>query len=65
MAAAFDTHELINNRRQIRKIELSVEGDGAFAVVDIDTLWRDQQGMTIIGRAGSARSIRKLATNGS
>jgi ketosteroid isomerase-like protein len=40
----FDTHELINNRRQIRKIELSAEGDGAFAVVDIDTLWRDQQG---------------------
>jgi ketosteroid isomerase-like protein len=40
----FDTHELINNRREIRKIELSAEGDGAFAVVDIDTLWRDQQG---------------------
>jgi ketosteroid isomerase-like protein len=40
----FDSHELINNRRQIRKIEMSAEGDGAFAVVDIDTLWRDQQG---------------------
>jgi ketosteroid isomerase-like protein len=40
----FDTHELINNRRQIRKIEVSAEGDGAFAVVDIDTLWRDRQG---------------------
>jgi ketosteroid isomerase-like protein len=40
----FDTHELVHNRRQIRKIEMSAEGDGAFAVVDIDTLWRDPQG---------------------
>jgi ketosteroid isomerase-like protein len=30
--------------RQIRKIEISKEGDGAFAVVDIDTLWIDAAG---------------------
>ncbi|MHA2041528.1 MAG: DUF4440 domain-containing protein [Candidatus Thorarchaeota archaeon] len=40
----FDTHELIHNRRNLRKIEVSKEGDGAFAVVDIDTLWRDRHG---------------------
>lgn len=40
----FDTHRLIHNQRQIRKIEISKEGDGAFAVVDIDTLWIDQGG---------------------
>lgn len=40
----FDTHELVHNRREIRRIEISAEGDGAFAVVDIDTLWRDRDG---------------------
>lgn len=40
----FDTHRLIHNKREIRKIEVSKEGDSAFAVVDIDTLWRDAQG---------------------
>ena len=40
----FDTHELVRNEREIRKIEVSEEGDGAFAVVDIDTVWRDADG---------------------
>ena len=40
----FDTHELAWNRREIRKIELSAELDGAFAVVDIDTCWRGAEG---------------------
>jgi len=40
----FDTHELIHNIRTIKKIEVSKEGDGAFAVIDIDTLWRDEVG---------------------
>jgi len=40
----FDTHELVHNHRQIRKIVISEEEDGAFAVVDIDTLWRDAKG---------------------
>ena len=35
----FDTHRLARNQREIKKIEISKEGDGAFAVVDIDTLW--------------------------
>lgn len=40
----FDTHELVRNEREIRKIEVSREGDGAFAVVDIDTVWRSPEG---------------------
>lgn len=40
----FDTHTLVHNHREIKKIEVSNEGDGAFAVVDIDTLWIDREG---------------------
>ncbi len=36
----FETHDLIHNNREIRKIVVSKQGDAAFAVVDIDTLWR-------------------------
>jgi ketosteroid isomerase-like protein len=36
----FDTHDLMHNRRIIRRIEVAAENDGGFAVVDVDTLWR-------------------------
>jgi len=36
----FDTHDLVHNRREIVRIEVTAENDGAFAVVDVDTLWR-------------------------
>ena len=36
----FDSHDLMRNRRDTVKIEVSDEQDAAFAVVDIDTLWR-------------------------
>jgi ketosteroid isomerase-like protein len=39
----FDTHDLIHNRRVTVKIEVSKEEDAAFAVVDIDTLWRHKE----------------------
>jgi ketosteroid isomerase-like protein len=39
-AALLDTHELVKNDRFIRKIVTTAEGDGGFAVVDIDTRWR-------------------------
>jgi len=38
----FSRYELVHNRRSIAKIEISAEADGAIAVVDIDTLWRDR-----------------------
>lgn len=49
----FDTHTLVHNRRQIQKIEISEQGDGALAVVDVDTLWRDASGKDFLwkGRA--------------
>ena len=37
----FKENELIYNDRKIVKIKVSKEGDGAIAVVDIDTLWED------------------------
>ncbi len=40
----FDTHRLVHNLREIKKILLSEEQDGALAVVDIDTLWVDAKG---------------------
>jgi ketosteroid isomerase-like protein len=39
----FDTHRLVHNKRVIKKIVISNEKDGAFAVVDIDTLWIDKE----------------------
>jgi ketosteroid isomerase-like protein len=40
----FDNFQLVHNRREIKKIVISAEKDGAFAVVDIDTLWVDKEG---------------------
>ena len=46
-------NELVHNKRQIRKIVTTLEGDGGFAVVDVDTLWRNKNGneQHWIGRA--------------
>ena len=43
-ADLFASWELVHNRRDTVKIEVSEQGDGAFAVVDIDTLWRRRDG---------------------
>jgi len=39
-ADLFEKYELVHNRRNTVRICVSAEGDGAFAVVDVDTLWR-------------------------
>ncbi len=39
----FDSHELVHNRRTIQCVRVSAEQDGAFAVVDVDTLWRHRE----------------------
>lgn len=39
----FDHHDLIRNQCETVKIEVSREQDAAFAVVDIDTLWRHKE----------------------
>jgi hypothetical protein len=38
----FTRYELVHNRRSIVKVEVSAEADGAIAIVDIDTLWRER-----------------------
>jgi hypothetical protein len=40
----FDSHTLVHNRRETKRIKISDQGDAAFAVVDVDTLWRDLNG---------------------
>jgi ketosteroid isomerase-like protein len=37
----FDTHDLVHNNRKTLRIVVSEQADGAFAVVDVDTLWRN------------------------
>jgi ketosteroid isomerase-like protein len=39
----FDTHDLVHNKRIIQRIDITPEGDGGFAVVDVDTLWRNRK----------------------
>ena len=39
----FETYTLVHNNRATLRIVLSDEGDGAFAVVDVDTLWRHKE----------------------
>ena len=39
----FARYKLVHNRRDIKKIVISDQEDGAFAVVDIDTLWIDKK----------------------
>jgi ketosteroid isomerase-like protein len=36
----FRSHGLVHNDRRTVRIVVSEQGDGAFAVVDVDTLWR-------------------------
>jgi hypothetical protein len=38
----FQSHELVRNSRKTVGITVSAEGDGAFAVVDVDTAWRNR-----------------------
>jgi ketosteroid isomerase-like protein len=56
----FDTHELIHNRRRIVKVVVSTEGDGAFAVVDVDTLWRDAAGKDFHWKGRACKIYTKL-----
>jgi GrpB-like predicted nucleotidyltransferase (UPF0157 family)/ketosteroid isomerase-like protein len=59
----FDTHDLIHNNRTTLKIELSKELDAAFAVVDIDTLWRHvESGEESHWKGRVCKMYTKLAT---
>jgi methylmalonyl-CoA/ethylmalonyl-CoA epimerase len=56
----FDTHQLIHNHRAIRKIEVSEQEDGAFAVVDVDTLWRDSNGRDLHWKGRACKIYAKV-----
>lgn len=40
----FSNYQLIKNNRQTQKVFVTQQGDGAFAVVDVDTLWKSVSG---------------------
>lgn len=50
----FYKFDLIKNQRNTVQIKVSQQGDGAFAVVDVDTLWRSKTGEEShwLGRTG-------------
>ena len=58
----FDTHDLVHNKRVIRKIVVSKEGDGAFAVVDVDTLWMKANGERNHWRGRACKVYTKLGS---
>ena len=56
----FDSHTLIHNQRAIRKIEVSDQGDGACAVVDVDALWRDRDGKDFRWKGHACKVCRRV-----
>ena len=59
----FRTHELVHNRRRTVRIEVSPQGDGAFAVVDVDTLWRNREDRAFVHWKGRAcKGYAKVGT---
>jgi ketosteroid isomerase-like protein len=60
----FDEYEVVRNSRITRKIFVSPEGDGGFAVVDIDTLWRKRDGSGELPNTGRACKIYTLMPDG-
>ena len=59
----FDTHKLAHNKREIKKIEISKEMDGAFAVVDIDTLWINIKGIKNHWKGRACKAYTKMSDN--
>jgi ketosteroid isomerase-like protein len=60
----FDAHELVHNRRELRRIEVSTEADGGFAVVDVDSLWRHRAAGTIQHWQGRACKLYTRLASG-
>jgi len=58
--ALFDTHVLVHNRRRLVRIVVSEEGDGAFAVVDVDTLWRDESGADMLWKGRACKGYTRV-----
>lgn len=54
----FSKNEILKNERKIVDIKISKEGDGAFVVVDVDTVWKNKDRVEThwLGRAGKTYS---------
>lgn len=58
----FSTHTLLKNERRIIKIEASNEKDGAFAVVDIDTVWKNMKtGELMVWKGRTCKTYTRTA----
>jgi ketosteroid isomerase-like protein len=58
----FEAHELVHNRRSTVRIQVSAEGDAAFAVVDVDTLWRRRSdGEPFLWKGRACKGYTKVA----
>lgn len=57
----FDTHDLVHNRREIVRITATEERDGAFAVVDVDTLWRRDDGADFHWKGRACKVYTRVA----
>jgi len=62
--AIFDNYALVHNHRDTVKIEVSAEEDAALAVVDVDSLWRDNKTKQEIHWKGRVCSIYTKTTSG-
>jgi ketosteroid isomerase-like protein len=59
----FDSHELVHNVRTTLRVVVSEQGDGAFAVVDVDTLWRERASQKPFHWKGRACKIYTRVAN--
>jgi hypothetical protein len=62
--ALFDTHDLMKNDRIICKIVTTDEGDGGFAVVDIDTRWRNRADGSVQAWTGRVCKVYARCSSG-
>jgi len=61
----FTDHELVHNVRTTVRIVVSPEGDGAFAVVDVDTLWKHRTtGQRFHWKGRACKGSHGLPANG-
>jgi ketosteroid isomerase-like protein len=62
--AIFANYDLVHNHRNTVKIEVSAEEDAAFAVVDVDSLWRTKDTKQDIHWKGRVCKIYTRMTDG-
>lgn len=60
----FDTHEFVHDRRVIKKILFSEEQDGALAVVDVDSLFRQKPGTDSPWHNEAGQKVGEIRTLG-